>query len=379
MAEKSSRTLDNISNGNSSPEPDTPQEYVSRISSDQFSSWYRERRYRQNIEQGTPYFNNPSVPKPAQHSPSRLLKCHRRVYYEIHNAPAEVSKPIGIFWFGSSFETDISVPFLRSVTEENHYVRNSIWVDFKIEVDSGEVRFRGETDPVIVDEESRPVLLTEIKTTSSIQHMDKPSPHHRAQVHAYLYGLSERYETEYLDAVILYFTRDDFAFRQFHVRFDSKFWLEEVLTWATEDSGFRADGILPPATPEREWECEFCPYSHRCGKRDSPFSDEEPTGLLPLTKYPPERLEEYLAAYPTAKLTPTLAHCYPELAAEHGSYDWRCSACSAEFPVETTSWEGDLDQLPICADCAANAVYAPLVDPDPNGQSIVEGGESNVE
>ncbi|MFB6198195.1 MAG: Dna2/Cas4 domain-containing protein, partial [Halobacteriaceae archaeon] len=70
-----------------------------------------------------------------------------------------------------------------------------------------------------MDSESTPLLLTEIKTKSSIESLDAPDEHHLAQAHAYLYGLSEQYES-ITDAVILYADRETFETRLFHVEFD---------------------------------------------------------------------------------------------------------------------------------------------------------------
>ena len=349
---------------------------VSEITPSEFDSWYREREVERNIRNGRPYFNGPSrTPDPEQHSPSRLLKCHRRVYYQLHNAPAEIPDPEGIFWFGSQFETEVAVPFFQDLAEPDLYVRNSMWVDFSIDTGDGKLRFRGETDPVIVDEDSQPLLLTEIKTTSSFTYLDSPRAQHLAQAHAYLYGLSEESDQVVRDAILLYGKRDDFSLRTFHVRFDTAFW-DEVLEWAEKNTHYRETRTLPPAQPEFEWECQYCPYRRRCGKTEDAYTDVGPVGLLPLVDdYPRERLEEYLAAYPSAKLTPTLAHRYPELADKHGSYEWRCVACGTEYPVDSVTWKGDTDHPPQCASCSTKEIFSPLAGPHPEKQAITSGDE----
>ncbi|WP_435345076.1 PD-(D/E)XK nuclease family protein [Haloarchaeobius sp. HRN-SO-5] len=292
------------------------------------------------------------------------------MHYQTHNAPAEKGEPTGIFWFGSQFETKVAVPFLQSLTGDGEYVRNSMWVDFTVGGADGPVRIRGETDPVFVDEDSEPLLLTEIKTTTSVASLDAPKPQHLAQVHAYLYGLSEKFERRIGDAIILYATRDDFSTRIFHIQFDQEFWAEQVLAWANENSNYRRTRSLPPPTPEYEWECNYCPYQKRCGRADGPFSDQGTTGLLPLDPdYPKEQLEDYLEAYPDACLTPTLSHQYPELAAEWGTYDWQCPVCSSSYPFETPAWDGDVEQPPHCEECAEGGILATLEGPKPDAQT----------
>jgi CRISPR/Cas system-associated exonuclease Cas4 (RecB family) len=353
------------------PSSDSSGRFPTEDASGQFRRWYRAREFEKNIENGTPYFNgSSSVPPPERHSPSQLLQCHRKAYYRAHNAPAERPKPTGIFWFGSQFETEVAVPYLRDAVAEDEYVRNSIWIDFTISSTSGDLQIRGETDPVIVDTDSQPLLLTEIKTTSSIEHLDEPKPHHRAQVHAYLYGLTDQSDRTLHEAIILYWDRDEFSHKAFRVEFDPWFWRERVLAWAAQSTDYRRERTLPPATPEHEWECEYCPYRQRCGQGEAEVADLPPGGLLPRTSYPRGRLVDYLQAYEAARLTPTLADQYPTLAGEYGTYDWVCSVCEQRHPIGEIEWNGDRDRFPLCPDCQANGTPVPLSGPRPEEQEV---------
>lgn len=322
------------------------------ITGERFQRWRREREVVENIREGKPYFNGvPEQPPAEKHTPSQLLRCHRHSYYRSSNAPKEERDPAGIFWFGSAFETDIAVPFLRDLTGPDQIVRNSMWVDFTVSSDAGRLTIRGETDPVIVDRDSTPQLLTEIKTTSSVSHLDSAKTRHKAQAHAYMYGLSEEYSCDLHDAVIIYASRDTLGLKSFHVPFDPFFWRETVLNWAAEDTGYRSGGELPPANPEQEWECEFCPYRTRCGQTDSHYGDMSPVGLLPLTEYPRQQAKEHVEAHPETKLTPALAHLYPELAREYDVWDWHCEICGATFTWDEVEWEQDLSSPPVCPEC----------------------------
>lgn len=362
------------------PQP-VVEELLSLLSGDQFRDWYRERQYRQNIENGTPYFNGPaSVPAPERHSPSRLLKCHRQVFYQQCNAPKEKSDPKGIFWFGTRFEEDIVFPFLeREVTGPDTYVRNKMWMDTTVETDAGEVRIKGATDPIIVDEDSVPILPTEVKTKSSIDHLESPDRHHRAQVHAYMVGLSEKYDIELTDAAILYGSRESLEMAAFHVRFDDAFW-EDVVEWASEHTQYRLDDELPPATPEYGWECKFCDYRERCGQGATETDGHRSAGLLPLhVDYPRENLETYLEAHGGVKLTPTLAYVYPELATTHGSHDWHCTACSETWPVKVIEWDGNTNRPPLCPSCGEDGICADLRGPTPGRQTKTIGGGGDTD
>jgi len=309
-------------------------ELVESISADRFADWYQERQFRRNIENGQPYFNGPgSVPDEGRHSPSSLLQCHRKVLYQQYNAPEEESDPHGIYWFGTRFEEDIIFPFLeRAVTGSGTYVRNSIWIDFTVETEGVVLQFKGATDPVLVDGEGVPILPTEVKTKSSIDHLSAPSTRHRAQLHAYMVGLSKQYDFDIRDAVLIYGSRNSFRIKPFHVTFDRAFWNDTVLQWATDHTQYRLDGEIPPQDPVSSWECYYCDYRERCGKGETGYRDLGPTELLPrFTGYPKEKIAEHLDAYPDVRLPPTLAHEYPNLTDSYEVYQWRCPQCSTVF------------------------------------------------
>ncbi len=326
-------------------------ELVDRLSPHQFREWYQNRKWRKNIEEGQAYFNGPgSVPAPERHSPSQLLQCHRKLVYRQENAPAEQPDPRGIFWFGTRFEEDLLFPFLnRAVTESDMYVQNSIWIDFTVQSDEGELRIKGATDPVIVDSAATPILPTEVKTKSSVDNISEPNRHHRAQVHAYLVGLSEKFDRDFTDAVLVYGGRESLELKTFHVEFDAEFWDEVVVDWAGQHTQYRADGELPPADPEYDWECRFCSYRTRCGKGDANHRDMEPSGLLAgYGGYPRDAVVEYLEGNTNESLTPTLAKKFPELAEEYGVVNWYCQCCSSDIGWDEAEPEGS----PICPRCA---------------------------
>jgi CRISPR/Cas system-associated exonuclease Cas4 (RecB family) len=351
------------------------------LSSETFRDWYQERQYRENIENGTPYFNESDhVPDPERHSPSKLLRCHRRLFYQDYNAPEEQPDPDGIFWVGSKFEEEIIFPFLRdAVTGQNTYVQNSIWIDYTIETSAGDLQLKGETDPVIVDADGRPILPTEIKTKRSVKDLSSPNRAHRAQLHAYLVGLSEKFDIDLTTGVILYGSRRSLDITTFHVEFDADFWRDIVLEWAVDHTEYRINQRLPPADPMTGWECDFCSYCERCGEGNRHFSEKGPAGLLTrFTGYPREKLIEYLEAHPNAKLTPSLAFEYEELASKYGVYDWECPQCFGTYAWDALGWDGDVTQPPRCPRCAEDGSVSLLHGPDPDDQ-IDRGDKNKIE
>jgi CRISPR/Cas system-associated exonuclease Cas4 (RecB family) len=338
-------------------------ELLDKITSEQFKDWYRKRRFRQNIRDGKPYFNGPSpVPRPERHSPSKLLQCHRKSYYKEKNAPEEQDDAEGILWTGKRIEEDVILPFLQDIiSTDQTYVRNSMWIDFDVKIEDNELRVKGVTDPVLVDAESNPLLPTEVKATSSIEYKDSPDRRHRAQLHAYLAGLSAEYDRSLTDGVLLYVSRETFEIKAFQVEFDTEFWNETVLSWANTHTEYRLDDELPPAQPEADWECEYCSYRERCGKGETSYTDMSSEGFLPnVDSYPRNKVREYLNAHEGATLTPTLAEKYPDLADEHGVRYLKCPNCLTSFEREKIPAELGSDRRPLCPHCAESETLAEL-------------------
>lgn len=330
--------------------PDREQ-LIEQITVDQFTTWHRRKKWRENIENGQPYFNGTgSIPDPERHSPSSLLQCHRKVTYRQLNAPEEQGDPQGIFWFGTKFEEELALPFLQeTVSDEGAFVSNSLWVDYTVHTPAGDVQIKGSTDPVIVDADGMPILPTEIKTKSSVDDVDEPNRHHLAQVHAYIVGLNEKHDCDISQAVLIYGARKSLDVAVFHVEFDHEFWEETVLKWASAHTQYRLDETLPPANPEYDWECRFCDYRHRCGQSNRDYVDFDPHGFLPeFTGYPRSKVIEYLQAHPDQSMTPALARTYPDLAEIYDVFDWYCSTCDS-----TVDWETVDDAVdPLCPRCA---------------------------
>lgn len=345
---------------------------IDRVTNQTFSEWYSEQQIKQNILQGQAYFNSPAPPKdPDRHSPSKLLQCHRKASYDRQNAPKEDAPPQGLFWIGSEFEEQIIVPYLQeAVTTSDTYVQNSIWIDTTVEVGDETLRIRGETDPAIVTVDGEPLLVTEIKTTSSLDHLSGPKPHHRAQLHAYLYALNKEYDHDIKVGLVVYGCRTTFDITAFQVEFDDEFW-RQITEWMATQAEYERAGELPPADPERDWECSYCSYKHRCGEADTPFADIGHDGLLPLfSGYNRDNLCEYLDAHRDvgAKLTPTLAHQFPELVDEYGAFDWSCPRCECSYPWDGLNWDGDTSNPPDCPNCIENGQLVTLSGPEPKEQ-----------
>lgn len=351
---------------------DGPHTVIEQISNRSFNTWYEERQVEENILDGKAYFNGQAPPKPPErHTPSKLLQCHRKASYDRQNAPCEGTPPQGLFWIGTEFEEQVIVPYLQDIVPDDLYVQNSLWIDTTITASDADLQLRGSTDPAIVTADADPVLLTEIKTTTSLDHLTMPKPHHRAQLHAYLAALNDEHDHSITNGLIIYGSRKTLDIKVFPVAFDNEFWRKTVVEWMAEQTAYEQADELPPADPETDWECSYCSYKHRCGEADSPYSDIGYNGLLPLfTEYDRQTLIDYLNANADqgAKLTPALAHEFPELAARYGVYDWTCPACSTAYQWDAVDWNGTVTDPPICRHCADQGTLVTLSGPEPDEQ-----------
>jgi len=339
------------------------------ISGDSFDTWYRNRQIRQNMRDGQPWRHTPaSISPPTRHAPHQLLQCHRKTYYTEQNAPKEDAPPNGIFWAGKRIEEDLVLPFLEHVaakTEPQAYLQNSMWVDSEIETRPGQLRIKGSTDPVICSKQGDPILPTEVKTKQSIDadtgaELD-PTTHHRAQLHAYLYGLNQTVTYSLHTGLIIYIDREHHTLVASRLDFDLDFWEDTVLKWATTQTEYRIEETLPPAEPEFDWECRYCSFRKRCGKTDDTGGDRPPEGFLPLTEYPRKQVENALTAEGGAtELTPTLAHRYPDLADTYDVSEWTCIACGDSADWDAVAWDGNTAEPPPCETCATNQQFAPM-------------------
>lgn len=337
--------------------PGTVTNIAEQIRGASFQRWYHANEFAANVRNGQSYFNGPSPPPNAlRHSPSQLLQCQRKIYYRQHNAPKETTDPLGIFWIGNHIETDLIVPYFQAIADADVFIQNSIWIDFTVKSRTGDLRLKGETDPVFVDSDGTPFLVSEIKTKNSIDHLDSPNDHHLAQVHAYMYGLTEKFNRRVTEAVLVYVDRSTLDLEAFHVDFDPLFWRQRVLDWAASCSEYRIESRLPPAEPEFGWECKFCSYRERCGKEtDNIGKDSPPMGFVPLQEYPETAATKHLEAYrdQDVKLTPTLGHQYSHLTDQFGVYDWVCQECNLEFVWDSIDLDGST-KAALCPECGFN-------------------------
>jgi hypothetical protein len=385
----------------------TVTELAENITEQAFEDFHKLKERERNAEEGYGDTRNDvtHMPDASHQSPSKLLSCHRMSWYDAHNTPREDRLPYGIFKFGHDFEAHFEEFLAEHITGSDLSVRNVERVEFS---DNG-VDISGTTDPVVFDENGNPVALFEVKTTQNTYHVrnrGEANERHRAQAHAYVKGLMEKYDLESPPKIFYaYGGREDLDVFITSETFDATFWNDTVLQWAETDIEYRNGDELPPALEdghEREYQCTYCDYQERCGNYDpdskSPESDDyvesmdeywwnddietgyqnsavdlPATGFVPAMKYPEDAVVAHIATHGDVELTPTIATQYPELVADGEDpperfeliygvapqaevTDWVCDECLQTFDYDAFEWEsGSFDDMPTCPECPDDA------------------------
>lgn len=343
-----------------------------RLSGENFRQWRREQQYRENIKNNNPEYNSGGYPTDSEsHLPHQLGQCHRKTWYRENNAAEETQTPDGIFAIGEWAEEEIVGPWLNNLAEKyGGYYSNDLWLEGEYETSTETLQFRGKTDSAICDSAGMPLLLTEIKTKQSLSNLETPQDHHKMQLATYQYCAAQKHDISPPIGYLLYLGKKRFDLQAYRIEFDSEFFAENVADWAEKMTQYRQNQQLPPANPEQNWECKLCEYQARCGKADEEsWSDCRAEGFLPLFEYPQESVLDYLASHENPELTPTIAHQYPRLAADHPVANWECECCDAQYAWDSIDWDGDVKEPPTCPQCASRHRYAELSGPAPEKQS----------
>ncbi|MDS0243102.1 MULTISPECIES: PD-(D/E)XK nuclease family protein [unclassified Haloferax] len=325
---------------------DDEQTTTEKPTTGEYDDFWAERVRQQNIAEGYPERNDPAyVPDDGQISPHTIGLCHRKAFYRRFNAPEEERDPHGIFWQGKTFETDALQPFL----EEKHgveHITNGLEVEYS-PAGIEDILITGSADPTLLDADGTPRTQYEAKTQrSGALKKDSPSDHHYKQLHAYMAGLGVT------DGILAYMDRTTNRTKFVDAPFRADVW-QEVIEWARQQTDYVRGRELPPAEAEQSWECRYCDFKHRCGDTEKPASDMGWQGFAPLVKYPRPKVEDHLTAWDNVKLTPTLAHEFPDLAEEHDILPWTCGECGGEFEHDSVEWDCDLANTPYCPTCRA--------------------------
>ena len=284
--------------------------------------------------------------------------------------PQETAAPDGIFSIGSWVEEDLVQPWLdRLAREYDAYLAQDLYVKGTFQGDVGKIKIAGKTDPVFCDRHGVPVLVTEVKSKASLTRTGNlPSRHHKAQLHAYQYGIAQEFEIDPPMGVVIYVGKKRFDGHVESVEYDPFFFADVIRPWCEALTVARLEDILPEPEPCQGWECDLYEYRERCGEGDDTPWTYVPAdhGFLLFFEYPKESVIEYLQSHPEGALTPTLAHQHPDLAESYNVAEWLCTRCTNRCEWTDVDWDGDIDEPPLCPSCMSENIPVTLTGPTPD-------------
>jgi len=181
-------------------------------------------------------------------------KCLRKIYYEHELGKRESENSYPHFHLGNKIEDVVEYSL------KNHYGQDLIKNNFRIELNFGDFRVVGQTDPVLVGVNGEIKKLFEIKSTKFLKFREKdgPAEHHVMQIHPYMAGLG-------LDTcTIVYVQKNDLKVLSYDVCFDKEKFARGKNRISVLHKGLTGGSPPKPESFCPDWECDYCKYSNEC-------------------------------------------------------------------------------------------------------------------
>jgi len=202
--------------------------------------------------------------KPKQvgrYYPSEIGKCLRKTWYS-YKYPKEVEPDLlKVFEVGNIMHGFV-VEVLRS--EKNKDVQLlSYEFPFKIELD--DLVISGRVDDLLMIKTSGKSVLVEVKSTKSLDYINKPSRDHEMQLQFYMHA------TGVHDGVVLYVDKNNLQSKLFEVKFSEEEG-EAIIKRFRELHNCLKNVELPLSEAKQfsdmNWMCRFCEYKDRCDRNE---------------------------------------------------------------------------------------------------------------
>jgi len=202
--------------------------------------------------------------KPKQvgrYYPSEIGKCLRKTWYS-YKYPKEVEPELlKIFEVGNIMHGFV-VEVLRS--EKNKDVQ-LLSYEFPFKIDLEDFVISGRVDDLLLVKTSGKNVLVEVKSTKSLEFINKPSKEHEMQLQFYMHA------TGVHDGVVLYVDKNNLQSKLFEVKFNEEEGEEIVKRFRGLHACLKSNELpLPEAKQfsDMNWMCRYCEYKDRCDKNE---------------------------------------------------------------------------------------------------------------
>lgn len=194
--------------------------------------------------------------------------CVRRLYFDFMKPQQPDDGAWKHFELGNRMEEIFEDALARRYGEK--YVVNRV----PIEVDVGDFKIVGETDPVVIDDNLDVQELWEVKSTLNLSYVrDKPKWPHVTQLHAYAYGLDLLNSAD--SRKIVYIDKTSLETVVHDVSFEQGIWEHVIDKLETVYEALMTGE--PPEPAEEKHQDHFCPHDDEpyCCKNVSTDDDSD--------------------------------------------------------------------------------------------------------
>ncbi len=202
--------------------------------------------------------------KPKQigrYYPSEIGGCSRKIWYSYMHPQQVSSELLKIFEVGNIMHGFV-VEVLKS--EKNKEVE-LLKSEFPFQVKLDDFVVSGRIDDLVQVKENGKSVLVEVKSTKSIEFLQKPQKSHESQLLFYMHALGIH------GGIVLYIDKNNLQSKSFEVKYDKKK-AEEIIMRFSELNQALKNCFLPKPeareSQETAWACNYCEYQEKCGKNE---------------------------------------------------------------------------------------------------------------
>ncbi|MCX6798609.1 MAG: PD-(D/E)XK nuclease family protein [Candidatus Diapherotrites archaeon] len=197
----------------------------------------------------------------GRYYPSEIGNCLRKVWYS-YKHPLEVDpEKLKIFEVGNILHGFV-VEVLKS--EKNKEVE-LLKSEFPLRIEAQGFVVSGRVDDLVLVKESGKSMVVEVKSTKSVDYVQKADPKHLMQLQLYMHA------TGIHNGVVLYIDKTDLRSKVFPEEYSPEK-AKEIMQRFAELHKLLSAGLLPlpeaKKSADMQWMCRYCEYAEKCDKNE---------------------------------------------------------------------------------------------------------------
>ena len=195
----------------------------------------------------------------GRYYPSEIGNCLRKIYLS-YKYPKETKADLLKIFEAGNILHDLVVEVLRSEkTPEVELIKSEL--PFKRK--EKDYLISGRVDDILILKVSGKTIIVEVKSTSLLRAVKKPSLHHIMQLQFYMYAIGIH------NGILLYVDRRNLESKEFEIKYD-----EQMVDKVKDRFGLVHEALTNNNIPEPEaktsldikWMCRLCDWKDECDK-----------------------------------------------------------------------------------------------------------------